>query len=74
MLKWFVGLEAAELVLKAPTQLPQEEQIEVRPENLARCCVARKVDVHLVLSNYFSDDAWMVVEDFLHQKRTNPVH
>lgn len=73
MLKRFVGLEAAELVLKAPTQLLQEEQIEVRPKNLPRCCVARKVDVHLVL-RYFSDDAWMVVEDFLHQKRTNPVH
>ena len=74
MLKWFVDAKTVQDVLRKPRGcLIEEEQVEVHPENLPDAILDENVDVHLI-RRYFSNDAWLVVQDVVSQKRSNPLY
>ena len=60
-------------MLKKPNELIDEDQVEVRPENLPDTVLDENVDVHLV-RRYFTNDAWLVIKDVIKQKSSNPVY
>lgn len=47
--------------------LIEEEDVECRPEKISNAVLDENVDVYLV-RNYFTADAWMVVEDTVKRK------
>ena len=53
--------------------LIEEDQVECCPERLPDALLDDNVDVHIV-RQYFTNDAWMVVEDVVRQKVSNPVY
>ena len=74
MLRWFVDPKIVEAVLRKPKGvLIEEDQVEVRPENLPDAILDENVDVHLI-RRHFSNDAWMVVQGVVGQKRSNPMY
>ena len=73
ILKWFIDPEVVEAVLKKPNELIDEDQVEVRPENLPDTLLDENVDVYLV-RRYFTNDAWLVIKNVIKQKSSNPIH
>ena len=74
MLRWFVDPKIVEAVLRKPKGvLIEEEQVEVRPENLPDAILDENVDIHLI-RRHFSNDAWMMVQSVVDQKRSNPMY
>ena len=69
MLRWFVDEAILQAALKG--QLI-EEDVECRPEKVSNALLDENVDVYLV-RKYFSQEAWMIVEDVLRRKRECPV-
>ena len=49
-------------------KLIEEEQVECRPEKIPNSVLDENVNVHLVHS-YFTNDAWLIVEDILKGKQ-----
>ena len=74
ILTWFVDDKVADAVLHNPKQmLIEEDQVECCPERLPDALLDDNVDVHIV-RQYFTNDAWMVVEDVVRQKVSHPVY
>ena len=73
MLEWFVDREVATTAMKDRKLLIQEEQVEVMPERLPDATLDENVDVHLV-RKFFTNDAWLLVQDVLSRKRANPLY
>ena len=48
--------------------LIEEENVECRPENVSNGVLDENVDIHLI-GSYFSQEAWMIIQDVLHRKR-----
>ena len=65
---WFVSKEGMPLAVMKPGHLIDEEDIEVKPENIVDGVMDENVDISLI-RNYFTPDAWMLVEDVVIQKR-----
>lgn len=57
MLCWFVTASIMEAATKSPTNLIEEEDVEVKPELLPDAVIHENVDVHLI-RKYFISDAW----------------
>ena len=75
MLKWFVDHKVVEAALKKPNELIEEDKVEVRPERLPDAILDENVDVHFIRRFFFStNDAWLVVNDVVNQKCSNPVY
>ena len=47
--------------------------METRPERIPNAVLDENVDIHLV-RKYFSNDAWLVVTNVVHQKQRDPVY
>ena len=73
MLGWFVDIAISSAVLKDPTKLIQEEDVEIQPEHITNAVIDENVDVHLI-RRFFTNDAWLQVADVIKQKRSNPVY
>ncbi len=73
MLKWFVDGDIAEACIKNPNRLAEEEDVEVKPEKLPHAVLDENVDVNLI-RRFFSQDAWLLVEEVVKQKGNNPVY
>ena len=55
MLRWFVDPKIVEAVLRKPKGvLIEEEQVEVRPENLPDAILDENVDIHLIRRHFSS--------------------
>ena len=48
MLKWFVDHKVVEAALKKPSELIEEDKVEVRPEKLPDALLDENVDIHLI--------------------------
>ena len=68
ILSWLVDKKVAEQALKRDI-LIEEDDVECRPEKVSAAIADENVDVHLV-RKYFTADAWLVLQDVLHQKKT----
>jgi len=66
MLRWFVDEDAYKSLGKKLI----EEDVDTRPESVPN---DENVDIHLV-RKYFSNDAWLLMTDLVHQKQRNPVY
>ena len=73
MLGWFVDVDILSAVLKNPKKLIEEEDVEIRPENITIAAIDENIDVHLI-RRYFSNEAWLQVMGTIEQKRNNPVY
>ncbi len=71
-MEWFVGKLAAENVLKSPSQLLEEESVEVKPDLVPEGVLDENVDIHLI-RKFFTNDAWLLVKDVLEQKQKTHV-
>ena len=69
ILSWFVEKPVIQATLKGV--LIEEENVECRPEKVSNAVLGENVDIHLTRS-YFSQDAWMIIECVLRQKRERP--
>lgn len=70
-MSWFVDKEVAENAIKH-CRLIEEEDVECKPERVPDAVVDENVDIHLV-RQYFSTDAWMLVEDVVKHKKKKMV-
>ncbi len=74
MLKWFVdGREMAAEIKSPGRYFVEEEHVEVRPEKLPDAVLDQNIDVHLI-RKFFTQDAWLLVEEVVKQKCNNPVY
>ena len=63
---------ADNVLRKRPSRtLIEEDQVEFCPEKLPDAVLDENVDVHLV-RQYFSRDAWLLVENAVRQKASCP--
>ena len=67
---WFVDKEIVEDVMDGV--LIEEDQVECRPEKVPNAVLDENVDIHLVRS-FFTEDAWLIVEDVLRRKQQSTV-
>ena len=65
-----MGNVRAKVVLKGK-RLVEEEELEVQPQLGSHLLIDEKVDVGLV-RNHLTEDAWLLLEDVLKQKRKRP--
>ena len=65
-MSWFVDEKILDSAIKH-NQLIQEEEVECQPEKVSDAVVDDNVDVHVV-RKYFTNDAWMVVEEVMKLK------
>ena len=54
-------------------KLIEEEDVETRPERVPNAVIDENVDIHLI-RKHFSNEAWLVVTNVVHQKQRNPVY
>ena len=74
MLSWFVDEAIVEATIKSlGKRLVEEEDVETRPERVPNAILHENVDIYLI-RKYFSNDAWLVVTEVVHQKQRNPVY
>ena len=64
-----VDKDVAEQVIR-DNILIQEDSVECRPEKVSASILDKNVDIHLV-RKYFSQDAWLVLQDVLKHKKKN---
>jgi zinc finger SWIM domain-containing protein 3 len=70
VLSWFVDCTVVGRVLEQHGQLIKEEEVECIPEKINNAVLDENVDIYLI-RKYFSNDAWLLVEDVLSRKREN---
>ena len=73
ILGWFVDKEEVTAVMKYPKNLIEETSVEVLLEKLPDAVLDENVDINLV-RHYFSNDAWILVQDVVTRKKRNPVY
>ena len=71
MLSWFVDQCKIDPVLRKG-KLIEESEVECRPERISSAILDESVDVHLI-RHYFTNDAWLIVQDVLKRKREGRV-
>ena len=71
MLSWFVDQCKIDPVLRKG-KLIEESEVECRPERISSAILDESVDVHLI-RHYFTNDAWLIVQDVLKRKREGHV-
>lgn len=72
ILTWFVDNEVIDAVVQNTQKtLIEEHQVEVFPERLPDAMRDENVVIHIV-RQYFTNDAWMILEDAVRQKATFP--
>ena len=64
ILKWFVDADIATAATRE-NKLIEEEHVECRPEKIPCSVLDENVDM---VRHYFTNDAWMVVEDVVERK------
>jgi len=48
-------------------KLIEEDQVEVKPENISDGILDENVDIHLI-GKFFTNDAWMLVKEIVEQR------
>lgn len=73
MLSWFVDQTLVESMIQDQRgkRLIEENQVEVCPEKLPVAVLDENVDIHMV-RKYFTNDAWMIIQDAVKQKALYP--
>ena len=69
ILRWFLGEAAVESAVKGHIL---EEELECRPEQITNAVLDPLVDLYLV-RNYFTIDAWKLVENIVAVKKNMAV-
>ena len=72
ILLWFVDKEVVSRVLRDSKSLIEEFEVECRPEKVPSSVLDENVDICLV-RQYFSHDAWEVVEQVVLLKRNRNI-
>ena len=70
---WFVDTEEVLAVMKNPKNLIEETSVEVLPEKIPDSVLDENVDINLV-RHYFTNDAWVLVQDVVGRKKKNCVY
>ena len=66
VLSWFVESDIIDKAMDE--ELIEEESVECRPERVSSAVLDDNVDINLV-RHFFSQDAWLVVEDVVQRKK-----
>lgn len=71
MLSWFVDQCKIDPVLRKG-EVIEESEVECRPERISSAILDESVDIYLI-RHYFTNDAWLLVQDVLKRKSENHV-
>ena len=71
ILSWFVDSSVAAGAIDG--KIIEEDEVEVRPEKITASCLDENVCLDST-RKYYSQDAWLAVEDVVEALRGNPVY
>ncbi len=72
ILSWFVNDDVLKRAIGKHRYLIEERDVETMPENVSNAVLDQNVDIFLV-RQYFTQDAWLLVEELLKIKSENVV-